>query len=746
MKRLLQLILLFISIVANGQVKINGSVKRFDGKPISGANISLKDTYDGATSDSLGFYSFTTTEKGRFVLSVSAPGFLYTEDTILISSASIVKPFILNEELSEITITARKFEADDKSKSVTLLNSLDIATVGGAGADISSAMKTMPGTQQVGEREGLFVRGGTGTETKQFIDGTLVNNPYFATAPDIGARGRFSPFLFKGTVFSTGGYSAQYGQALSSALILESIDLPEKSHIDASVSPLVWGGAIQHLAKNEKSSWGASYNYVNLGLYFYLVKQKPDYFKIPTGHNSDFNFRIKTKKGIVKFYSALGIGDGGLSRPDIDSILYKDALKIHNFNWYSNLSWRENLGNGWKFTLGLSYSTNRDHMYQELQDSNKIPQAFPNSYFLMNKNFNLKSRQDLSQIKLVLDKRLSSSAIIRFGGEYWYNIQRSIYTATYEYPGNLNDHFTALFVETDIHISNRLTVQAGGRSEYSSIIDQVNLAPRLSISYKTSANSVLCASYGIFYQKPENQQLIASPQLGYTKATHYIAYFQKNLKGRILRAEVFYKEYNNLIKTVPKDLYFSTYNNAGDGYAEGIEFFCRDNKVSVKNLDYWISYSYLDTKREFLNYPKKIQPNFAATHNASIVTKKFFPKYKGGINLTYTYSTGRPYYYFHLNEQRNYEIKDQGRAKDFHNVGLSLSYIPSMGKQDAKTFWVIFASVSNLLGSNQVYSYNYSYNGTVKQAVTPTAKRFFFIGVFLSWGVNRTQDAINNNL
>jgi hypothetical protein len=33
--------------------------------------------------------------------------------------------------------------------------------------------------------------------------------------------------LFKGTVFSTGGYSALYGQALSSALILESIDLPE---------------------------------------------------------------------------------------------------------------------------------------------------------------------------------------------------------------------------------------------------------------------------------------------------------------------------------------------------------------------------------------------------------------------------------------------------------------------------------------------------------------------------------------
>ena len=78
----------------------------------------------------------------------------------------------------------------------------------------------MPGAQQIGEQEGLFVRGGTGEETKQFIDGTLVNNPYYTSVPDIATRGRFSPFLFKGTVFSTGGYSALYGQALSSAVIL----------------------------------------------------------------------------------------------------------------------------------------------------------------------------------------------------------------------------------------------------------------------------------------------------------------------------------------------------------------------------------------------------------------------------------------------------------------------------------------------------------------------------------------------
>lgn len=72
--------------------------------------------------------------------------------------------------------------------------------------------------------------------------------------------------------------------------------------------------------------------------------------------------------------------------------------------------------------------------------------------------------------------------------------------------------------------------------------------------------------------------------------------------------------------------------------------------------------------------------------------------------------------------------------------------MPSVGKPNAKTNIVLFASATNILGANQVYGYNYSYNGMYKEPVIPPAKRFYFVGLFLSWGVDRTQDAINNNL
>ena len=49
--------------------------------------------------------------------------------------------------------------------------------------------------------------------------------------------------------------------------------------------------------------------------------------------------------------------------------------------------------------------------------------------------------------------------------------------------------------------------------------------------------------------------------------------------------------------------------------------FLRDKKT-FKNIDYWISYSYLDTKRDFQNYPAELEPNFAAKHTASSVVIK----------------------------------------------------------------------------------------------------------------------------
>lgn len=734
MKKSIIALLILVPFLAGAQVKITGSVKDHKGRILAGANIVVKGSYDGGVSDSTGHFSFKTYEKGKQVVVATNMGNKTVEQEVTIDTTIISIDFVLKEEISElkaVTVTAGSFEAGDKKKAATVLSSLDVYTTGGANADISAVVKTLPGAQQVGEQEGLFVRGGAGYEAKQFIDGTLVNNPFLASVPDIASRGRFAPALFKGTIFSTGGYSALYGQALSSALIMESIDIPDRSEVSASISALFLGAGLQKVAKDKKSSWGGNYGYTNLAAYFGIVKQQPEYFRMPDFHTADLNFRTKTKTGgMVKYYSTFGSSDLGLRRANIDDPTLKNAFGLNNLNWYHNLSWRDNLGNGWKMNLGLGYSIDVNKIDQQIQNqqNQKVTTGQP---WIDNSNFNINTRSDLSQVKAVFDKRLSGISVIRFGGEYMYFYNRSTFN---NFKALLPDHFKALFSEADLYITNDLAAKVGARFEHSSLINKANIAPRLSLAYKTGKGAQMSVAYGEFYQKPENTYLYNTTNFGYSKATHYIANYIKNTTLQTFRIEAFYKKYDGLVKTYP------VMNNAGAGDAKGIELFWRDKKT-FKGLDYWVSYSYLDTKRDFLNYPKELQPTFAANHTASFVMKRFISKINTGFNFTYSYATGRPYYNLQQSGAQ-YIIADQGKTMDYHNLGFSFNYLTSLGKAYA----VIVGSVTNVLNSKQVFGYNYSYNGARKEAITPPAPQFFFLGVFLSWGVDRRQDAINNNL
>lgn len=753
MKSFLFFILAGLPLTIFSQVKISGRVTDTKGKALPGASIILKDTYDGTTTDSLGHYSFDTYEKGAQLLVVSLSGYNTYQKNITIENAPIVADVSTKElitELKAVVITAGAFEASDQKKT-TVLTSLDVVTTAGANADIVGALKTLPGTQQVGESEGLFVRGGTATESKIYIDGTLVNNFFFSSLPGIATRGRFNPFLFKGTVFSAGGYSALYGQALSSALILDSKDLPDRTSADISLSPLGVGGGIQKLGKDKKSSWGFTYNYTNLALAFAVIKQRQDFFNTPTYHQGDLNFRFRTKSGgFIKYYGYLSWNKTAFRAADIDSLPLQNAFFLENLNTFQNINWKENLGRRWKSILAVSFSTNRDDIQNELQDENdkKIPQASAGSWY--GKNFALVSKAQYAQARWVLEKRWKGMNTIRFGADHFYSREKTDYTAYngQAYPETVKDNLTAAFTETDFYLTNDIAVRLGGRLEYSALMKKWNAAPRASLAYKFKDNSQASFAYGIFYQNPERRYLpAANPGLGYAKATHYILQYQKIDNQRTFRTELFYKEYNNLYKTGLNGFgRLVAANNNGRGYARGIEFFWRDKKT-IRNFDYWVTYSLLDTRRDFLNYPGSIQPGFAAKHTASLVMKKFILPIKTGFNASYTFASGRPYYDFAYDQsQDKFMIRDQGKTINYNSLGFSINYLPNLGNAKKKTFIVWVLSVTNVLGQNQVFGYNYSSAGDRKEPVLPPSRRFVYIGCFMSFGIDRTQDAINNNL
>lgn len=747
LNRLVLILLLLTSVPVMAQVTIKGVVKDNKNNPVAGASISIKDSYDGTTSDSAGRYSFKTSEKGQQVLQVTSIGYKTVEQSVKIEGSSLTIDIVIKQEISELTavvLSAGTFEASDRKRAAAVLDPIDIVTTASANGDITQALKTLPGAQQVGESEGLFVRGGTAAETKTFIDGTLVNNFFFSSVPNIAQFGRFSPFIFKGTVFSTGGYSALYGQALSSALILESIDLPERTSANLGLSVIGGSAGYQHLSKNNKSSFGASYSYTNLAPAFAVIKQRQDYSTVPNYHNADANFRIRTSKtGFLKYYGYFSSNKLAFTVNSIDSLGYLDKFALSNTNHFHNLSWRENLPKKWRINAGLSYTNNQDDIRSAMQNNagNEVQLSG-----LEAKTFHLDNKGNYFNAKLVLEKKFKGLSGIRFGSEYNFSKDKSVYTAfnNQNYPGGLKETISSLFAESDVYVTNDLALKGGLRMEHSQYLGKFNLAPRASLAYKLGKGSQASLAYGIFYQNPERRYLPSPNELSFMKAAHYILQYQKVLNQQSFRAEVFYKKYHNLIKTDFIGFTEAAVSTNGFGDAKGIEFFWRDKKT-IKNFDYWITYSFLDTKRDFLNFPFAITPNFAAKHNGSIVTKKFVQKIKTQFNMSYTYSSGRPYYNIRY-EGSAYKFTDRGTIPDFHNVSFALNYLPTIGKKDAKSFAVYVLQVSNIFNIKQTFGYQYSYNGLRKEPILPTSRMFVYIGAFISFGIDRTNEVIDNGL
>lgn len=705
---LLLLVFTLFGLQLQAQTKITGKITDTKGQPIPGVNVYIKDSYDGATTDANGNYTFTT-DTGEVVLITSMIGYIPFEDKIRVKGEVITHNVSLMESINEmkvVVISAGTIEASDE-KRMTVLKPLDIVTTANSSGDIYGALKTLPGAQQVGESEGLFVRGGTGAETKTLIDGMVVNNPFFSSVPDIAQRGRFSPFLFKGTVFSTGGYSAQYGQALSSALVLETQDLPDQTSSTLALSVVGIGGGHNQLFKNNKASAGFDFNYTNLAPYYALVKENVDYDKLPEFYGGSVNFRIKTSPtGLLKFYGYNNYGRLAVFRDDLDSLGNKERFALKNSNVYTNATWKENLGKKWRMFLGSSYSNNQDNIELNKEDS------------ILNLN-------ELSQGKLMLTRYIGRLSALRIGGEYLYSYDRADFNI---YSKKLRDNFTAAFTEADIYLSTKLVARLGGRLEHSSLLDKVNIAPRASLAYKIGDYSQVSFAAGEFYQKPEREFLAQDNDLIYEKATHYIVNLQKVDDLRTFRVEGYYKKYSDLTKITLADT-----NNLGSGYAQGIDVFIRDKKT-FKNVDYWISYSYLDTKRNFKDYPVSVMPTFASTHTSSIVFKKFFPKITSSVGFAYTYASGRPYY------NPNNPVFLDDRTKDYHNLGINYSYLTRF----RGAFTVIAVAVGNVLGIENVYSYRYSSDGLRREPVVAPSNRSIFVGIFMSFGVDRRNE-VNNN-
>lgn len=713
MRTLLSILLVITSFTISAQITISGTVTDVKGIPIIGANVYLEGTYDGSTTNDAGKFKFKTQETGNQTLIVSYLSYETYKNVSDVSKMKALK-IQLREDvntLDAVVLSAGTFEAGDNSK-ISVLKPLDVVTTASALGDFVGALQTLPGTSVVAEDGRLFVRGGDAEETQIFIDGIRVFTPYSPTTNNLPTRGRYSPFLFDGITFSTGGYSAEYGQALSSVLLLNTIDEPDQNKTDIGIMSV--GGSLGKTKKWKKSSLSVNASYINLAPYNAIFKDRNDWDKPFEGFAGEAVFRQKFDNGLLKLYSAFDSTNFELTQEDIN---YEDGIhfKLKNNNLYFNGSYQGMLNDEWSVLTGLSYTkanTTINVMNQDIIDDENSIHA-----------------------KVKLNRRYSSRFKLNFGLEYFTTDFNEDYSDEFDFDTNLGytNNLSAAFTEADIFFSKKLALKVGIRAEYSHLFDKINVSPRTSLAYKTSNKSQVSLAYGDFYQAPTSEVLKFNPNINPQKASHYIFNYQFNNDGKIFRAETYYKDYVDLLNYDSDNGFIDNIINDGNGYAKGLDLFWRDSK-SLKHIDYWVSYSYLDTKRKYKNYPTEAQPNFANKHNLSIVGKYWIDDWKSQVGFSYGFASGRTY------TNPNMEGFLNSKTKSFNSLSLNWAYLISQQK-------ILYFSVNNVLGFKNINGYQYSNTpdlngGFSRRALTPAADQFFFVGFF--WTIS--DDGKDNQL
>ena len=711
MKNILIIFVLLHSITVSGESFICGKVLDRKGETLVGANVFFRGTFKGVATDRNGEFELSTDLAGKQYLVVAFIGYTTFEQELNLVGDTVKTQIVLANEaqqIADVVIRAGSFEASDKSKSITL-QPLDIVTTPSAAGDIYGALATLPGAATVGEDGRLFVRGGDGYETKTFIDGLLSKKPYNSSVPDLPSRGRFSPFLLSGTTFSTGGYSAEYGQALSSALILTSNGFPKQSQTELSIMSI--GAGISQVMKGERSSLSLGLDYSNLGPYMHIAEQRFEMSKYPETIGASLVARKRVGTyGMLKIYSRFTSSRLGLNYPNYEDPGAFSEISIGNQNSYTNVSFTTDLDNSWVLKAGVAMTFDFNNLDMD-------------SYLVDENAKNVES-------KITLSKEFSDKVNLKFGvaenGNFFMQHYR-LDTSLFENKSEFNDFTTSAFSEITIRPLSRIAIKGGIRSEYSSILNKGNIAGRLSGAFQINEFSQISMAYGNFYQTPEENLLRFTHDLQFELADHYILNYSWERDDRVIRVETYYKDYKRFV-TYNGDEYWdgTSYTNDGDGYSRGVDLFYRDRKT-VKYLEYWLSYSYVDSKRKYRDYPSKVTPSFVPKHTTSLVGKYWISKITTQVGLSFTLASGRPY-----NNPNNLEFMDS-RTDHYSDLSINVSHLTTLFGCGT----ILYMSVSNVLGRDNIYGYRYSTlpNGDGVYHAFPVkagSKRFYFVGLFIT--------------
>ncbi|MFO7447779.1 MAG: TonB-dependent receptor [Ignavibacteriaceae bacterium] len=712
--KILCLLLLCSGYIFPQKIIIEGTVKDEDNKPLPFVNVFLMNTTDGGMTDEDGAFHFKTSETGMAELIASMVGYTkYTSEIDLSSSAKHTLDIVLSVNaitLSNTFVTASSY-GSEKEKGL-VISRIDILTTPGGATDLYQSLKTMPGVTQVSESAELYVRGGDPIETVTMINQSVVYHPFTFESAYGGIFSNINQSSLKSMYFTSGGFSAKYGNVLSGVLDIETKNQPQNTYYNLGLSlasgnlsadiaidpekfglyfdarqsftaPIFWlNGGSDRMVNSPSSknfSGGAVYSYSETGrfkLFTIYADDKQGVNVERAEYNGTFNGNT-----VNRFVS--------LQNTDIlfNKLIIKNSAA---YNKYSN---------SWKF--GILDITKTDYVASYRGDFELLP----------GRNIKILSGVEYEWRKILYEGKIPQE-------DYDIRPEAAPTIIDASFYGNRFGLYGEVQTASIFGITN-LSGTAGIRYDNIPGLNMNWLDPRAGIGYKPDESSTLRLAWGKFRQFPDPRlfsPVDGNPELKPMQAEHFIASYEYVLNEQnSFRVEIYRKNYKNL----PRENDVLNYDNSGDGFANGVDFIFKG--IFPFGINGWLSYGYLNTKRNWMDYDIYTSSDYDITHNVSLVAKYNLSE-KFQVGITAKYATGRPYTPTIGSEYRDdiniyepvYALTNSSRFPDYKRIDLRITYFSQLlGSYNL----IAFIEGINIFNFNNIFGYSYSPDYTERKEI-----------------------------
>ena len=699
MRRLIfTLFLILIYSVAFAQensITIYGKVvDKLTQQPLPGANVLVLDTNFGASTNLNGRFEIKNIPSGEYQLRASILGYgsVTKTDVMVMSGFAPEVIFELEEEaieLEDVVVKSDYFETNRLNLLSTRgFSNEEIRRSPGSFEDVIRALSILPGVAQADPgRNDLVVRGGAPSENLYLIDGYKVQNiNHFGTQGATGGPLSYINLDFvNGTNFSTGGFSVNNGDKLSSTL---SIDL-RKGRQDriggkATISATQFGLNVEGPFSNgSQFIFSARRSYLDFIFKAADFSFVPEYWDIlgkadfEIDQSNSFSFLLVSAIDNINYFN-----DTEDQRYDNSSIIGSEQLQ-----YLTGIKYRHLIDNGF---INISLSRNFVDYDTQQRDSLLVP-VYTN-----------KSKEKENTINTELTYKISNKADITIGANaklinFEANILLPTYTTSYgdSLPTTSLDtsatyYKSAVYLNYNTSLFDKLITNLGVRADYFSALEQnIYFSPRFSLSYLLTDITRLNFSTGIYYQSPSYLWLVGDPsntKLKNLRVNQYILGFDHYINAdALIKVEGFYKDYSDYAVSLIRT--YLTLANTGAGFGdENYESFGLEPLTSAgigktrgvelslqKKLSDTPYYGIASFTYSIADYTALDQIERTGSYDQTWIVSlsggyKFSSEWEA--SLKFRYSTGRPYTPYNADGTQNVSDYNSIRFQNNHSLDL----------------------------------------------------------------------------